>query len=536
MILFKRLRLLLVIGLFSHIAMANDTNEIASTGEKPNILMIVVDDLNDYQGVFGGHPQVKTPNIDRLAKSGIRFTNAQSNVPVCQPSRSSLFTGVYPHDSGDYGWTSQEKQKVLKHNKTMMELFNENGYYTLGTGKLMHKEKRSRWDNWGLPTNINYGPLYWNGKRDAALPTVPAPFSNIGGIDGSYGRLSDVGTSTRNAGKDGVTGFIHGWNRKGMRYVNENDRDLLPDEKHAQWAVKKINQLAKTDSQQPFFMGVGFVRPHTPLYAPDRFFDMYPIESLELAPWMKGDEKDSFYKDVLPEDIKGLKYYRDLVASYDGDRELALKHFLQAYLACITFMDEQLGKVIDALDANPELSKNTMVVFTADHGWQMGEKGYLFKNSPWEESARIPFIVRAVNGKGAGREVEQPVSLIDIFPTFIDYADLKGSHKKNDKAGDLGGFSLRPLIDNSGSWQGPNGALTVIGNYGNAMKVKAVAKQNYAYRTKDWRYIRYTNGQEELYNHNNDPYEWHNVAASIENRKVKAKLIAEINDIVSTLR
>jgi arylsulfatase A-like enzyme len=513
----------------------------AEKEQRPNVLMILVDDLNDYQGVFGGHPQAKTPNIDKLAKSGIRFTNAQTNVPVCQPSRNSLFTGVYPHDSGDYNWTAQAKQKVLKHNKTLMELFRENGYYTLGTGKLMHRGNAKRWNEWGRPIGHNYGPTYFDGKNKTAVPSVPSPYREIGAIDGSYGRLSDGGYSS---GKKGTKGWMNGWNKSMMRYVNDNDRDLLPDEHHAKWASEKLTELAQAahttsdkvavKQKQPFFMGVGLVRPHTPLYAPDRFFDMFPLDEIKLAPWMKGDNADTYFKDNFPAEIKGLRYYKTLLASYDNDHEIAIKHFLQAYLACVAFMDEQVGKIIDTLDSHAELKNNTMVVFTADHGWQMGEKSYLFKNSPWEESARIPLIIRQPNNKNNGSEAEHPVSLIDIYPTFVDYAQLTGDHRKNSKGGKLGGYSLRAFLENPDSkqWQGPNGALTVIGNYHQVTKIDAVEKQNYSYRTKDWRYIRYSGGQEELYNHNKDPYEHTNLAGKTAHQKIKQQLLAEINAII----
>jgi len=521
---------------------ANDRGLAKHSQKQKNVLLIMVDDLNDYQGVFGGHPQVKTPNIDKLASQSIRFTNMQTNTPVCQPSRNSLFTGVYPHDSGDFGWTAKYKHPVLKHNKTIMELFNENGYFTLGTGKLMHGNKTPEWQEWGNEVRHNYGPTIFDGKKLTATKNVPAPFRDIGAIDGSFGRLSEGGVSV---GKKGQAGWVMGWTKAPFRYLNENDRDLLPDEAHAKWASEKFAELANKKTKQPFFMGVGFVRPHTPLYAPDRFFDMYPLESIKLAPWMKNDVDDTHFKENFPENGKGLKYYRQLVASYDGDREKAMRVFLQAYLACITFMDEQVGKVIGALESHPSLNNNTMIVFTSDHGWQMGEKNYLFKNSPWEESAHIPLLIRPAigpaNDKVANTTVEQPVSLIDIFPTLVDYANLKGDHRTNNKGGKLGGFSLRPLIEGKKSedpttknWQGPNGALTVIGNYANSGKEKHVAKQNYSYRTKDWRYIRYSNGQEELYNHKNDPHEWQNMASHKDYQAIVKQLKSEVTTILGS--
>ncbi|WP_019028927.1 sulfatase-like hydrolase/transferase [Colwellia piezophila] len=535
----KLLVSLSLIMLASLQATANDSDLVKHSEKPQNVLLIMVDDLNDYQGVFGGHPQVKTPNIDKLASQSIRFTNMQTNTPVCQPSRNSLFTGVYPHDSADFGWTAKYKQPVLKHNKTIMELFNENGYFTLGTGKLMHGNKTPEWQEWGNEVRHNYGPTLFDGKKLTATKNVPAPFRDIGAIDGSFGRLSEGGVSV---GKKGEAGWVMGWTKAPFRYLNENDRDLLPDEAHAKWASEKFAELANKKAKQPFFMGVGFVRPHTPLYAPDRFFDMYPLESITLAPWMKNDVDDTHFNENFPENGKGLKYYRTLVASYDGDREKAMKVFLQAYLACITFMDEQVGKVIDALASHPSLNNNTMIVFTSDHGWQMGEKNYLFKNSPWEESARIPLLIRpaigpvisSANDKVTNTTVEHPVSLIDIFPTLVDYANLKGDHRKNKKGGKLGGFSLRPFIEDptTQNWPGPNGALTVVGNYANSGKEKHVAKQNYSYRTKQWRYIHYSNGAQELYNHDDDPHEWNNIAAHKQNQLIVKQLKNEISAII----
>lgn len=495
---------------------------------KPNVLFIICDDLNDYQGVFGGHPQAKTPNIDKLAASGVQFINAQSNVPVCSPSRNSLITGVYPHVSKDYGWTDLKKQPVLKNNKTLIRYFKENGYRTLGTGKITHGSIAKDWDDWGMPLAHNYGPIYFDGEKNTSNPAVPAPFNSIGGIDGSFGRLS-VATSS---GIEGEKGWVYGWDKKPMRYINDDDRDLMQDELHAQWAVKKIKELESSQDKQPFFLGIGFVRPHTPLHVPDTYFDMFPLDEIQLENWLVDDEKDTYYKENFnPDDSdnnKGPRYYRMLLESYGGNRELAIKHFLQAYLACVAFVDDQVGKVVDALN-DSDYKDNTIIVFTSDHGWQMGEKQYLFKNSPWEESARIPMVIKTPSSK-AGLKIAQPVSLIDLYPSLKDYCNLTGDNKINAQGGDLGGYSLKPLIEETGQWHGPNGALTVVGNYGINIPME---KQNFSYRTKKWRYIRYSNGQEELYNHEADSYEWHNLANKMEYSAIKAQLINEMNHIIT---
>ena len=181
--------ILLLFQLTFQISLAQESKD------KPNVILIMCDDLNDYEQIFGGHNQAITPNIDRMAKSGVQFVNAQSNIPVCQPSRNSLFTGVYPHRSKDYGWTNLRKQPVLKNNKTLMRLFQENGYKTLGTGKLTHGRSTANWDKWGLNISHNYGPIYFNGEDLSSNPSVPKPYRAIGPIDGSYGRLSDAGIS-----------------------------------------------------------------------------------------------------------------------------------------------------------------------------------------------------------------------------------------------------------------------------------------------------------------------------------------------------
>lgn len=526
--------------------------------EQPNILFIMIDDLNDYQGVFGGHPQAKTPNIDKLAKSGTAFTNAHTNVPVCSPSRNSLMTGIYPHNSRDYGWTPHFKQTVLKNHKTFIELFKENGYNTFGTGKLLHKNVKSYWTKWGVPEGINYGPhassgIDENGKRIMGHSSVPDPFRSINVVDGSFSPLSDTPIIKNENGEIIKTGWTYG--NKAYKYTNDSIRDLMPDEQHAQWVAKMIKSLETRQDSMPFFMGIGFVKPHTPLYAPKKYFDMFPLESIKMPVIKDGDVDDLYYSTVYEPSEMGLAYFRKLKQSYpEGD--LGLRKFLQAYLACITFVDDQVGQVVDALDQS-KFKDNTIVVLVSDHGWQMGEKEYLYKNSPWDESTRIPFIIRDPQRTKPGSTVNHAVSLIDIFPTFKDLCHLNGTITKNEAATQLDGFSLKPFLENpyTTTWQGPEGALTVLGAGINkpiegvgfnsnpgalwhieitaALDSTYTAKQNFTYRTKDWRYILYRNGKEELYDHINDTYEWHNLAEDLKYTDVKAQLKNEMFKIIN---
>lgn len=497
----------LIIGLLG----CSSTKKGPANNEKPNVVFIIVDDLNDYQGAFGGHPQAQTPNIDKLAQSGIAFKNAQSNVPVCSPSRNSLFTGVYAHNSGDFGWTKHFEQAVLKNNKTLMEYFAENGYHVAGSGKLLHVNRKVYWHEWGVDIN-NYGPLAFDGNKPVGHPSVPEPFRSIGPIDGSFAPLSDVPSFKESESGDRQKGWLYTRGKNDfLNYTDENNRDLMPDEMHAQWAAEKIKKLENKDTDQPFFMGIGFVRPHTPLYAPKRFFDMFPLEEIDLSMIKEEDAGDTHYQHNYPANIKGLRYYRTLKESYGGDAELGLKHFLQAYLACVAFVDEQIGKVVEAVD-NSKFRDNTIIVLTSDHGWQMGEKDFLFKNSPWEESTHIPLIIRLPKAKN-GETVDHPVSLIDLYPTLTDLCGLTGDNRKNDSGGALGGYSLAPFLvnPNTKNWEGPKGALSMVGN---GLNQEDAMKQTYSFRSRDWRYILYMDGTEELYDHKSDPYEWTNLAGN----------------------
>lgn len=525
--------------------------------QQPNVLMIMIDDLNDYQGVFGGHPQAKTPNIDKLAESGTIFSNAHSNVPVCSPSRNSLFTGIYPHNSRDFGWTPHFKQAVLKNHKTFIELFKENGYKTLGTGKLLHKNVKKYWDEWGVPEGINYGPHAYSGidekgKRIMGHSSVPEPFRSINVVDGSFASLSDTPVIHDEHGALIETGWTYG--HKPYNYVSDTDRDLMPDEQHAKWISKKINDLENDTINQPFFMGVGFVNPHTPLYAPQKYFDMFPLEDIQLPKVKDGDVDDIFYSTVYPSTEMGLAYYQKLKQSYPKGDE-GLRRFLQAYLACVAFVDDQVGQVMNALD-NSKFKDNTLVILTSDHGWQMGEKDYLYKNSPWEESTRIPFVIRHPKLSTPGVEVKHAVSLIDIFPTLTDICNLKGDITKDGTVAGVDGYSLKPFLEDpeTHNWKGPNGALTVLGaginqpiegvgfnsNPGALWHIEITAdldasyvlEQNYAYRTKEWRYIRYRNGKEELYHHTNDAYEWTNLSEDSEYAEMKAQLKTEMMQLI----
>jgi len=479
---------------------------------KPNVILIVCDDLNtDIEG-FGGHPQSQTPNISRLMDSGVSFQQMHCTIPICAPSRSSFFTGIYPHTSNNFGMDNWNQNSVLANSKTIFAHFKENGYRTIGTGKLMHHHAHADWDE--FREEADYGPYAHNGTQQVPHPLTPAPLRNdFGKIDGSFGPFVSL------QGKDFGDGKRYTWQRGNweniydMSFPQEGARDLTADEANAQWAVEKLKGYSDESNAKPFFMGIGFMRPHTPLIVPQRFYDQYPLESLELPKILQGDAEDTYLTKSRGGNDRGLKLFNSLVASYDGDVELALKHFTQAYLACVASIDELVGIILDAVDQSP-LKDNTIIVFTSDHGWGTGPKDYVYKNSLWEESTRVPFVIRAPGVAKKGADVEHPTSLVDLYPTLIELCGLSGDTRRNEQGAVIDGNSLVPLMINPviDDWGGPEGALTAIHKW----KDMDPMMQNYSLRTKDWRYIRYYTGDEELYDHRSDLLEWDNLASNPE--------------------
>ncbi len=507
----------ILICLFCLITLGAKTGGIVEANERPNVILIVCDDLNDYVEGFGGHPQAKTPNMVRLSKTGVSFTQAHCNIPICGPSRASMFTGIYPHHSGCFGFTKWDGYEVLKNSRTMMDHFRENGYQTLGTGKLMHHMVRTEWNNYG--NRADYGPFAFDGENKIAHPDVPAPYREIGAVDGSFGPFVALQGQKTTDGKS-LNWRSGGWGKqaKTLRVNSQEDRDATPDELNGQWAVDQLNARADKPGRQPFFMGVGFIRPHTPLIVPKKFFDMFPLDSIELPLIRPGDIEDTYSQTIrgIPEgadgprsEDMGTRLFNTLVQSYDSQDE-ALRHFIQAYLASVNSVDEQIGRILDAVD-NSSLKDNTIIILTSDHGWGMGEKNYLYKNSLWQESTRVPLIVRAPGVSQNASFSSQPVSLIDIYPTLIDLCGLTNETKKNEKGHSLDGHSMKPLLADpeNGVWSGPESALTALYKWRTKYDP---SKESYSLRGKDWRYIRYENGKEELYETQDDPHEWTNLA------------------------
>ncbi len=491
-----------------------------ATEDRPNVLFIICDDLNDWALHPPGHPRAKTPNMDRLRERSVSFTNAHAVVPVCGPSRKCLFSGLYPQTLDNYDFARWQSVPVLRNCVPLPLHFRNCGYNTYGTGKLLHEGAGGDfYTAYGI--GPNYGPWPWMGKGNPFNTPHPAQYRTwIKHLpiqmhrDLNYGPLSRVPHWKKEA-IPGIPG-AKGWFDEGgepFRYANDADRDKTPDELSAEWSVDILNR--KHD--RPFFLGVGFIRPHTPLYAPKKYFDMFPLEEIQLPPYIRNDLDDC--APVLRD--RWQWGYRKFDALIQSGGEQAWKEWVQAYLACISFVDDQVGEVLRALDGS-RYSKNTIVILTGDHGYHVGEKDCIQKWHLWDESTRVPLLVHVPDSRGNGQTSDHPVSLIDIYPTLVDLCGLTKDPHRGRSDTKLQGNSLRPLLENPGrlEWDGPSVALMAIRD-GNA-------NPHFSVRSRRYRYTLCGNAEEELYNHENDPNEWTNLAGKPEYAETKKSMRKEL--------
>ncbi|MGB0596150.1 MAG: sulfatase [Rubripirellula sp.] len=426
---------------------------LAETGQS-NVLLIAIDDLNNWVGCLNGHPQARSPNIDRLAKRGTLFTNAHCQAPICNPSRTSIMYGIRPSTSGVYmnapkPWTVKAMQKRV----TLPRHFAANGYKTYTAGKIYHGS--------GLP---------------------PGDFDQVGPRPGQRQKIDKRLIPET---PDGAKGL---WDFGGQAYQEE----LFQDHVDASWAMDVINEK----HEQPFFIAVGFYRPHVPFYSPTRVFNQIPADQIELPRVKTGDRDD------LPSIVTSLTRASAAPGHSWFVESGHWKEAVQSYLACVRWTDEQVGRVLHALAASPH-AENTIVILYSDHGFFLGEKERWAKQSLWEQATRVPFIIWTP-GMDQGKPCKRPVELLSIYPTLIELCGLPARE-------DLEGISLKPLLANPDTgW--PHAALTTFG------------KENHAVRSETHRYIRYSDGSEELYDLQADPNEWNNLASDKSLANVKAAL------------
>lgn len=429
-----------------------------------NVLMIAVDDLNDWVGFLDGHPQAKTPYMDRLASEGVVFENAQCAAPVCNASRVALMSGIAPYLSGIVGNKEEMRESsVLKDALMLPQYFSKYGYTSMARGKIYH--------------NAGDDPQSWDIMSDhrkdrirvrRADRTDMTPYADVK-IDNSLVFVQNPQIA---------------W--KSTLQSKEQSRDF----QNATWTAQWLTDSAEQETPLPFFLACGIFRPHLPWTVPAEYYTRFDLEQT-----------------VVP-DIGGesLNNRPNATTEYDDAIKRGLrKEVAWAYLANIAYADDCVGEVLNALEQSP-YRDNTIVVLWSDHGWHVGEKFRYKKNTPWEESARMPFIIK-VPGMESGRSV-RPVSLIDLYPTLIELAGLPPK-------ADLSGRSIKPLLeDPDRQWDHP--ALTTVEG------------RSFSVRDERWRYILDRKGEELLFDHENDPHEWVNLANRTEHASVLKRLRAVV--------
>ena len=425
---------------------------------QPNVLFVVIDDLNDWTEGLNGHPQALTPNLNRIAGRGMRFTRAYSNAVICNPSRTSFLSGRRPSSTGIYGLQGDLRDSpVLENAVTLPENFQSAGYRIAGGGKFFHRSPvLTTWDD--------YFPSLTDSRPDDPLP--------------------------KNRPLNGITNAQVRWFDWGPVDVDDEE---MGDAQVATWAE---GQLANTPSDRPFFLSCGFFRPHLPLYVPPEYFEPWD-DDVELPRGVLAGDRDDLPSTALAwiEALSG----RDHLSVVEKNE---WQNAVRSYLACVYFADRQLGRILDALDNSPGL-RNTIVIVTSDHGWQLGQKTAWRKETLWEASTRVPLIVSAPGITKPGTECHETVSLLDIYPTLNDLCGLN-------QIGSLEGESFLPQLTDPTT---PRTTPAVTTRY-----------FSHSVRNNRWRYILYENGEEELYDHSVDEFEHNNLAGDSQHRDTMDEL------------
>ena len=450
------------------------TTSRAEPSAKPNVLFLICDDLNCDLACYG-HPLVQSPNIDRLAKRGVRFQNAYCQYPLCGPSRASFMAGLYP-DQTLIRRNAIHIRQHLPNVNTMSQMFRDNGYFATRIGKIYH---------YNVPKHIGTGghddPYSWDqtiNPRGRDKDDESQIFSlRPGSFGGTLSWLAADGTDEEQT--DGIA---------------------------ATEAVRLLKQRAA--DKQPFFLAVGLYRPHTPFVAPRKYFDMYPRDRIEVPQVPDG------YLSTIPKPARvSITRKKDQLNLPDETARKAI----QAYYASITFADAQLGRILDTLDQTG-LSDNTVVVFTSDHGYHMGEHGHWQKTTLFENAARVPLIIATPGLKTAGQVAKTPAEMVDFYPTLAELCGLRPPKY-------AAGVSLAPALKD------PNAttrqcALTQFAG-------------GYSIRTPRYRYTEWgAKGDQgaELYDHESDSAEMTNLAERPEQAKVVARLARLLHGRIEAAR
>ncbi len=458
----------------------------AAEAKRTNVLFMISDDLNTYLGCYGD-PRAKTPNIDKLAARGVKFEKAYCTFPLCGPSRNSFLTGLYPNSSGIVANSQVFRQTVPKQ-VSLPQAFRQQGYFAARIGKLYHYNVPN-----SIGTDGHDDPGSWEMEINPAgvdrLEEMPKIFSLV----------------------SNQFGGVLSWYASPKSEEHHTDSMIATE---AEWVLERCAK----QKDRPFFLAVGFFRPHTPYVSPKTpYFDMYPEDKM---PVVKGVAEDQ--ADLPPAALTNRRKEQD--AMTDAQRRQAL----QAYYASISFMDAQVGKVVNALD-RLGLTENTVIVFTSDHGYLMGEHGLWQKLSLFEGSVHVPLLMVAPGVSKKGAVVKTPVSQIDLYPTLTELAGVKAP-------ANIQGESLVPLLKDANA-KSRGWALTQVMR-GNVARPGVIAPTEgvnrgffgYSLRTSRWRYTEWDEGNKgkELYDHEKDPKELTNLANVSEHAATVAELSKQL--------
>ena len=450
---------------FACLIFASITVSLRAT-DRPNVLFISIDDLNDYISPMDRHPGIKTPNFDRLAKCSVTFSNAHCAAPACHPSRVAVMTGVHPTVSGIYrnlfgahGPRWRHESKVLEHAVVLSQHFRNHGYRAVGGGKIFHT---LQW----TPGGSQNDPTAWDDYRGDPLDP----------ISGDWPRPAFVGARDQNQGFVGKRPLSRYYFGAAPVALNPNQGDGAV----VDWAVEQMKQ----SGQEPLFLAVGLFRPHIPWEVPQKWFDLYPESEVQLPAHLENDLEDS------------RSHGRESWHKWVRDNN-QWKHLMRGYLASVSYVDYELGRLLDGLDASP-MAKNTIVVLWTDHGFHIGEKENWEKFALWEQTTRTPLFIHVPGRSKDGEQTRQPTTLTDLYPTLCELTGLPVPNQ-------CSGKSLVKQIEEPTDIRDEVSLTSFV--FGRDRNHPSHGMSDTKYR-----YIRYADGFEELYDLENDRNEFRNLA------------------------
>ena len=448
-----------------------------SQQEKPNVVFIMVDDMNDWVGAFGGNQQAITPNMDALASKSVIFKNAYCSAALCNPSRTSILTGYQPETTGVYGNDEVFREiKGFENTVTLPQYFAANGYDTAAAGKIFHNAR--------------------GGSEEPKHGSDPGSFQQerVGNAGTQFPEKQDRFKHGLKLKERGIKGsFTHSFDWYGTDTKDEENNDW----KSAEYCADFINQ----EHDKPFFVACGIFKPHLPWYVPKKYFDLYNVDDIKLPEVLKNDLDDV---GKMGNNMAKTTVHKAVIETNN------YKEAVRAYLANISFADACIGHLLNTLNQSA-YKDNTIVVLMGDHGWHLGEKEHWSKNVLWERAAKTPLLIFDPRNKEAGVST-RIVSLLDVYPTLVDICDLP--EKK-----DLDGASIAALLQN------PNAEW-------NEIALTSKDKGMHSLRDENYRYTVYSDGFEELYDHRIDPNEWHNIASDNSNKAVVDKFRGSLKSIL----